>query len=49
VLMCYKTDESRDFSTTLRSARNDKNTSLEWKRVLRPQEPDGGDTPDLQA
>jgi GxxExxY protein len=28
---------------------NFKNTRLEWKRVLRPQEPNGGDTPDLQA
>ena len=28
---------------------NFKNARLEWKRVLRPQEPDGGDTPDLQS
>jgi hypothetical protein len=33
----------------LRSARNDKNARLEWKRVLRPQETDEHDNPDLHA
>jgi hypothetical protein len=30
-------------------ARNDKNTRLEWKRVLRPQGPGEHDNPDLHA
>jgi hypothetical protein len=30
-------------------ARNDKNARLKWKRVLRPQETDEHDNPDLHA
>ena len=41
--------QAAPFSTALRSARNDKNARLAWKRVLRAQEPDEDDNPDLHA